>query len=42
MATTGKHTQRVSGWAAMNESGKVEPFVFKRRFTIIVQQLIVR
>ncbi|CAO1939046.1 unnamed protein product [Urochloa humidicola] len=31
MEATANHTQRVAGWAAMNESGKVEPFIFKRR-----------
>ncbi|CAD6264264.1 unnamed protein product [Miscanthus lutarioriparius] len=31
MEVTPNHTQTVAGWAAMNESGKVEPFVFKRR-----------
>lgn len=29
--TTPKHTQTVSGWAARDSSGKVAPFVFKRR-----------
>jgi len=32
MEVTPNHTQTVAGWAAMNESGKVEPFVFKRRY----------
>ncbi|CAN6248097.1 unnamed protein product [Urochloa humidicola] len=31
MEATANHTQIVAGWAAMNESGKVEPFIFKRR-----------
>nr|CAB3484135.1 unnamed protein product [Digitaria exilis] len=31
MEVTANHTQTVAGWAAMNESGKVEPFIFKRR-----------
>ncbi|EHA8590695.1 Cinnamyl alcohol dehydrogenase 3 [Cocos nucifera] len=29
--TTPNHTQTVEGWAAMNSSGKITPFVFKRR-----------
>jgi cinnamyl-alcohol dehydrogenase len=33
MEVTPNHTLTVTGWAAMNESaGKVEPFVFKRRY----------
>lgn len=31
MEVTPNHTQTVTGWAAMDESGKVEPFIFKRR-----------
>uniref|UniRef100_A0A0D9ZHR5 cinnamyl-alcohol dehydrogenase n=1 Tax=Oryza glumipatula TaxID=40148 RepID=A0A0D9ZHR5_9ORYZ len=31
MEVTPNHTQTVSGWAAMDESGKIVPFVFKRR-----------
>jgi cinnamyl-alcohol dehydrogenase len=31
MEVTAHHTQTVAGWAAMSESGKVEPFVFQRR-----------
>ncbi|CAN6275417.1 unnamed protein product [Urochloa humidicola] len=33
MEITANHTQTVAGWAAMNESGNVEPFIFKRRET---------
>ncbi|XP_038971273.1 probable cinnamyl alcohol dehydrogenase 6 [Phoenix dactylifera] len=29
--TTPNHTQTVEGWAAMDSSGKIAPFVFKRR-----------
>nr|ASV46322.1 cinnamyl alcohol dehydrogenase [Lilium regale] len=29
--TTPKHTQTVAGWAAMDATGKIVPFVFKRR-----------
>jgi hypothetical protein len=32
MEVTPNHTQTVAGWAAMNESGKLEPFIFKRRY----------
>ncbi|CAL5033028.1 unnamed protein product [Urochloa decumbens] len=31
MEVTAKHTQTVAGWAAMDESGKVDPFIFKIR-----------
>ncbi|EMS51113.1 putative cinnamyl alcohol dehydrogenase 6 [Triticum urartu] len=31
MEVTPKHTQAVSGWAAMEPSGEVVPFAFKRR-----------
>ncbi|CAL5028263.1 unnamed protein product [Urochloa decumbens] len=31
MEVTANHTQTVAGWAAMNEAGKVAPFIFKRR-----------
>ncbi|CAL5033018.1 unnamed protein product [Urochloa decumbens] len=31
MEVTADHTQTVAGWAAMNASGKLEPFIFKRR-----------
>lgn len=31
MEVTRNHTQTVSGWAATDESGKVAPFIFKRR-----------
>ncbi|KAM0853532.1 hypothetical protein ACQ4PT_051025 [Festuca glaucescens] len=33
MEVTSNHTQAVSGWAAMDASGKVVPFSFKRRET---------
>jgi cinnamyl-alcohol dehydrogenase len=33
MEVTPNHTQAVSGWAAMDASGKVVPFSFKRRET---------
>jgi len=33
MEVTPNHTQAVSGWAAMDASGKVVPFAFKRRET---------
>lgn len=28
------HTQTVAGWAAYDSSGKIEPFLFKRRWLI--------
>ncbi|KAF0891172.1 hypothetical protein E2562_006531 [Oryza meyeriana var. granulata] len=31
MEVTSNHPQTVAGWAAMDESGKIVPFVFKRR-----------
>ncbi|KAL5206920.1 hypothetical protein ABZP36_035129 [Zizania latifolia] len=31
MEVTPNHTQTVAGWAAMDESGKIEPYIFKRR-----------
>lgn len=29
--TTPKHTQVVSGWAALDSSGKITPYTFNRR-----------
>ncbi|CAK7346139.1 unnamed protein product, partial [Dovyalis caffra] len=29
--TTPNHTQTVSGWAALDSSGKIVPYTFKRR-----------
>ncbi|MQM15745.1 hypothetical protein Taro_048695 [Colocasia esculenta] len=33
-ATTPKHTQTVEGWAAHDATGKITPFVFKRRYVV--------
>ena len=30
--TTPNHTQTVSGWAAHDSSGKITPYIFKRRY----------
>lgn len=29
--TTPNHTQSVAGWAALEQNGKITPYVFKRR-----------
>ena len=33
--TTPNHTQTVDGWAARDSSGKITPFVFKRRYRLV-------